>query len=87
MFPFILRSSHRRQKATFKYFTKPTGKQVHRSFLSNKNAGPWPDTLLKTRLRRWCFLKELQLTWSNSNFKGDSKIVRITNSSDYTSFH
>ena len=29
----------------------------------------------------------IQLTRSNSNFKGDSKIVRITKSSDYTSFY
>ena len=29
----------------------------------------------------------VQLTRSNSNFKGDSNIVRITKSPDYTSFH
>lgn len=35
----------------------------------------------------YCFYFSLQLTKSNSNFKGFSKIVRITKSSNYTSFH
>ena len=34
----------------------------------------------------WRFKKYVQLTQSNSNFKGDSKVVRITKSSDHKKF-